>query len=208
MRRTADSYRRGESKYKTEPRVLVLCEDEKSAKTYFELGARHFRAQANVKFVHCGRTDTLGIVEEAIKQTKHYEVVYCVVDRDNHANFDQALKLASSVHGVRALPSYPCFEFWLLLHFGYTRAGFTSIGAVSAADRVVEVLRSKPGMEHYAKGKAEKLFHDLLDKLDPACKHSAQTRVEAVRDDEDNPSSTLHELIAALRQLGSGPKPL
>jgi hypothetical protein len=202
--RDSSSFRRNGAKFKPQPLVLVVCEDTKSSKTYFSEASNHFRSTALVEFSHCGKTDPLGIVEGAVSRASKFERVYCVIDRDSHdaQNFSQALATAALHEKVTLLTSYPCFEFWLLLHFGYTRAPFMPAGKSSAADRVLQVLREKMGMEDYAKGSIEGLFEKLRERLADATKYANRTLLDAQQDADMNPSTPLHELIAVLQALG------
>lgn len=203
MPRNAESFKRRGAKFRPQPRVLVLCEDAKSSKLYLEDAAIASRSSAIVEFAHCGRTDPLGIIEAAIKRSGDYEQVYCVIDRDSHANFDEALQACAGHAKVQPLVSYPCFEYWLLLHFEYTRAPFQRTGKNSAADCVVQELRTKAGMALYAKGSPEGLFQSLRHLLPRARLQAARSLAEAVTDDEMNPSTLLHTLITRMEELGS-----
>lgn len=97
-RRSAASFARGAAKFKVQARVLVLCEDSKSSKTYLEDASKYFRATAQVQIAHPGRTDPLGVVQAGVKQQSAFDAVYCVVDRDSHANWEQAIDLANGHH--------------------------------------------------------------------------------------------------------------
>ncbi|MEJ7928866.1 RloB family protein [Ramlibacter sp. AN1015] len=165
------------------------------------------RSSAAVEFAHCGRTDPLGIVESAVRRSSGYERVYCVIDRDSHANFDEAIAAAAGHAKVSVLASYPCFEYWLLLHFGYTRAPFQRAGNNSAADCVIQELRRKVGMTEYSKGGTKDLFRLLLDRLPEARTRAEQSLRDAEADGEKNPSTPLHRLIDTLEELG-GPLPI
>jgi RloB-like protein len=57
-----------------------------------------------------------------------FEKVFVVFDRDDHEGYYEALAMVASLDGklkndnkqvitFRAIPSIPCFELWLLLHF-------------------------------------------------------------------------------------------
>lgn len=203
--RSPESFKRRGARFKVQPLVLVVCEDAKSSKTYFEDASRHFRAYAQVKFVHPGKTDPLGVISSGVKYAKSFDHVYCVIDRDSHhePNFLAALALGeANKDKVTVLTSYPCFEFWLLLHFEYTRAPFMSVGGVSAADRVLQSLKTKPDMATYAKGKVDGLFEKLLPLLPDAKKRAPRTVIEGMADAEMNPSTPLHLLIDSLEGLG------
>ncbi len=201
MSRGAKSFSRHPARFRPQPRVLVLCEDTKSGKNYLEDASRHYRSFALVEFAHCGHTDPLGIVTEAVKRERDFEEVYCVVDRDSHKKWDEALALSKGSAKVQVIPSYPCFEYWLLIHFDFSRAPYVSVGGVSAADRVIKDLVLKPGMANYAKGYKGNLFVDLFEKLDTAHLHARRSVEQAILDDELNPSTRLHELIDRLSIL-------
>ena len=131
--------------------------------------------------------------------------MYCVIDRDSHdeTNFQSAVALSRANAGrVTLLTSYPCFEFWLILHFGYTRAPFASVGGVSAAERALQHLKTKPDMGDYAKGNIAGLFEKLLPQLSIARTNASRSVAEAHSVGDWNPSTPLHLLIDRLEELG------
>lgn len=203
MSRTASSFARGKARFKTQPTILILCEDTVSSLNYLIEASKHFRAFAEVEVAHCGKTDPRGIVREALSRGKEFDFVYCVIDRDTHETFEEAIAIASANPGkVAVVASYPCYEFWLLLHFDKTRKPYMRTATHSAGDLVVKDLSAKPGMEKYQKGNPGKLFDTLLDRLPAARIRSEQVLTEAFNDDEMNPSTELHLLIAKFESLG------
>lgn len=200
--RGATSFARRSSKYKPQPRILVVCEDEKSCRTYLHEAAQHFRCHADVEIAHIGRTDPQGIVAVAKLRTRDYDRVFCVIDRDTHALFDEAMREAERSPRVDVLASHPCYEFWLLLHFRMTRSPFAPGGGRSAADIVTSELRGEPDMHAYAKGASAGLFDRLLPRLPEARARAAQVLAQALEDMEPNPSTRLHELIDLFEVLG------
>jgi len=205
--RTGRSFSRPSARFEQLPTVLVLCEDLKSSKKYLEDLAKHFRANIKVKFVHCGKTDPLGIVNEAKTQRKSYEQIYCVIDRDSHDNFDQALDVARGA-GIKTIVSYPCFEYWLILHFGYNRKPYRSAGVKSAGDQVMSDLKKIPMMENYLKGTNDNLFKSLgIQRYSDAKTISARILAEAKDLGEHNPSTQIHELGLVIEKL-SAPQPI
>ena len=122
MARDSNSFKRQKSKFKPQPKVLVICEDSKSGKRYLEDASLHFRVSVVVEITHCGKTDPLNIVKEAISRQGKFDHIFCAIDRDTHETFGEALKLVNTAKKVEIIASYPCFEFWLLLHFGYNRS--------------------------------------------------------------------------------------
>ena len=207
MGRTAKSFGRPNPRFKPQPTVLVICEDKKSSLQYLQSVARHFRVHVKVEVTHCGNTDPLGIIQEAVRRQREFDEVYCAIDRDNHENFNDALALAHTCGKVIIIASYPCFEFWLILHYGHNRRPYTSVGNNSAGDRLINELRTHPGMEQYAKGAATSVFESLLGpRFDTARRVSPQVLNEANITEQMNPSTTLHLLIDKFEEL-SQPKP-
>jgi hypothetical protein len=202
MPRSVASFTRPKARYKQNPTVLVLCEDSQSCRIYLEDAARHFRAHAKVEIAHCGMTDPLGIVTEGAKRKRGFDFVYCAIDRDTHKNFDQAVKYAKT-SDVELIVSYPCYEFWLLLHFGKTRKTEASVGAQSAANRIVHRLCAQEGMAEYAKGGNQKTFELLLNKLPIARANATWALKEAVKEENLDPSTRMHDLIAEFEKLGN-----
>jgi RloB-like protein len=206
MARSANSFKRPKPRFKPQARVLVLCEDSKSCLQYLKDAARHFRSYAEVEIAHIG-TDPRNIVQEAINRKRNFDTVYCAFDRDRHERFDEALTLAAAnTDKVVVIASYPCYEFWLLLHFGRTRKPYSGVGSNSAGDLLVRDLCQREGMGGYDKGNSQALFERLLSKLPDARNWSAAVLAEAIDVNELNPSTRLHELIARFEELGT-PQP-
>lgn len=208
MSRQLSAFERKKPSLKQQARLLVLCEDTKSSHDYLTDAASYFRAQTEVKISHCGKNDPLGIVQEAIKLHHLFDHVYCTIDRDSDKKFDEAMKLAAAhAPKVTVIASYPCYEYWLLLHFRKTRKSYLGMGKNSAGDLLVKDLCKEDSMGNYDKGASEKLFDDLLIKLPDARLRAKQVLTEAINDGGINPSTRLHELIDLFEQLGT-PQPV
>ena len=203
MARARSRFDRTEPSFKPQSRVLVICEDTKSSKNYLQDAAVYFRAHAEVEIYHCGKNDPKGIVEVAVKRQRNFDHVYCVIDRDDDKKFDAALNQAVANAKVTVIASYPCYEYWLLLHFGKTRKAYVGVGNHSSGDLLVKDLCKKEGMGGYDKGASRNLFDDLLLRLPGARKFAKETLAEALADNGLNPSTRLHELIDLFEVLGT-----
>ena len=202
--RTIASYGRSRPRFKPQPRVLVICEDSKSAVTYLQEAAYYYRAHLEVEVTHCGRTDPQGIVGEAVRCGRTYDHVYCAIDRDSHPLFAAAEQLAREHKAkVTLKASFPCYEFWLLLHFRKVRRPYNKTAKHSAGDLVCRDLCAEEGMSDYAKGVPKGLFLRLLPRLDEARKRAAEVLTEADADGNPNPSTRLHELLGEFEKLGT-----
>ncbi|MEI6708378.1 MAG: RloB family protein [Methylococcales bacterium] len=196
MARTPTSFNRQKPKLKPPPTVLVICEDTKSGKRYLEDASLHFRVKVQVEIIHCGHTDPKGIVKEAISRQKKFDQVFCAIDRDTHQNFGDALNLANTSEKIKIIVSYPCFEFWLLLHFGYRRKPYAAAGKYSSADLVIKDLLTHPCLKDYDKGKDQHIFNLMLENgFTEARRIAPKVLNEAIASGEMNPSTQLHELL-------------
>jgi len=202
MARKSSLFERKKSSLKQQALALVICEDTKSSLQYLKDAAHHFRAYAEVDIVHCGKNDPLNIVKEAIERQRNFDYVYCAIDRDIHERFDEALVLAKAHKKISIIASYPCYEFWLLLHFQKTRKSYRGIGKNSSGDLLGKDLRKFAGMENYEKGRFENLFDQLIERLPKARERAVQVMREALNEGELNPSTRLHELIECFESLG------
>lgn len=183
--------------------MLVLCEDSKSCLNYLEDAARHFRSYADIEIAHCNKTDPLGIVKVAIARKNQYDQIYCAIDRDSHQNFDEALVLADAhKEKLDVIVSYPCYEYWLLLHFISNRKPYVAAGGKSAGELLVIELQKQVGMEKYAKGDRGNVFEQLKDRLPEAMQRANQVLAQALQDDALNPSTRLHQLLKKFEELG------
>jgi hypothetical protein len=143
-------------------------------------------------------------VTEALKCAKNFDRVICAIDRDAHPNFDEALQLARNSDKVDVCVSYPCFEFWLLLHFEYTRRPYIAAGNRSAADRLVADLSAFPGMEGYDKGKSKGIFAQLLgNRFNAARERAPRALNDALLNENMNPSTRLHETIQLMERMAA-----
>lgn len=199
-----DLRRRGPQK---EPydRVLIVCEGAKTEPTYFQELCDHYQlSTANIKVIPGEGNDPVSIVRTAKKLQRDenhlgekYDRVYCVFDRDEHANYREGCLQAEKEKFICTL-SIPCFEYWLLLHFVESRAPYARTGGRTAAQNCEQDL--KRHIPEYRKG-LRGLFLRLLSQLPVAKARAAHVLADARRTQEDNPSTRVHELVEYLQHL-------
>ena len=167
--------------------------------------ARYRLSTANVVVVGSG-SDPRTVVRVArelrsreARQGEKYDRVYCVFDRDEHATFDAACDEARSSE-ICVIRSWPCFEFWLRLHFGFSRQPYVRSRGRRAGQLCLDELRKL--MPGYAKATRD-IFHLLEDRLESAIGHAARTVTDAEATGELNPSTEVHKLVCYLISLKS-----
>lgn len=201
MARTSNSFGRGKSSKAPQPTVLVICEDLKSGKKYIEDAAFNYRVRLTVEVVHIGKTDPKNIVIEGQRRLMKYDRVFCVLDRDSHTSWDEAHRMAAKTPKLEIVATYPCFEYWLILHFRNNRKPYVREGNRSPGDCCVADLRQCESMEQYAKGKDDRVFDRLLNRLPSAKSNAAAVLSQSEKDGEKNPSTQMHLLLGYLEGL-------
>jgi hypothetical protein len=111
-----------------EKRFLIVCEDDKSAKHYFEALKKHFNLSATSVEVagSKGRTQPIQVVDRAISLkeeaaspqsgTEPFEHVWCVIDGDYGDKIAPA-RARARANQIKLAISTKCFEYWILLHY-------------------------------------------------------------------------------------------
>ena len=185
-------------------RVLVVAEGQKTEAAYLSDIAEHYRlSTANVVILGQG-ADPATVVREAIKLKRRetqrgdaYDRVFCVFDRDSHATFDVASQRAAA-NGVQLARSWPCFEYWLLLHFRLTRSPYVRTRTRSPCDQCIHELRRH--LPDYHKAQHD-VFTTLLPYLEKAKDNAGRAHRDFVATGERNPSTDMHRLVSFLQQL-------
>ncbi|OGA44745.1 MAG: hypothetical protein A3F74_19835 [Betaproteobacteria bacterium RIFCSPLOWO2_12_FULL_62_58] len=204
--RSAKTYRRRGEVREPYDVVLIVCEGKKTEPTYFEGLKRAYRMSgANITVVPGDGNDPVSIVKHAIAEYEKdiYDLVFCVFDRDGHANYQQALdmiaKSASGKNGkLQGITSVPCFEIWVLLHFAYSTAPYMKTGNKSGCDKVIDAVRVH--LPEY-----EKALTGVFERLEPhtnrAVTHADRLARHNRDTGSDNPATKVHELVTYLRGL-------
>jgi hypothetical protein len=146
-------------------RYLIVCEGTKTEPYYFRelLDDLQIRQQT----VRIARNDgaspdrvvahALALYEDDALSGDAYDTIYCVFDRDKHTTFEAAVQrtkdLSAAAKPLVAITSTPCFEVWLLLHFGYTDQPFHHAGKKSVGDQVINALKPNQDLKNTVRGR-------------------------------------------------------
>jgi hypothetical protein len=183
-------------------RVLIVCEDSKSACYYFK-SFKIDPKRAEVFPVGTGmNTDSL--VAEAIRlkdiaaqACQPYSEVWCVFDRDSFPleNYDRAFQMARA-KGIKVAWANEAFEIWYLLHFNYHDTG------VSRDDYHAKLKQC--GLEYDKADKA--IYAQMKDRQPAAFKHARRlerhwNEMGKQFSERENPSTSVHKLVEFLNEL-------
>lgn len=132
---------------------LIVTEGKVTEPVYFDLLRRDLKLPAvRIKVQPGDHTDPRHVIRAAQREAKEqmrkarkgdlavnepakFDHVWAVIDTDValRDNFWNDLQHLASEHKVELAHSTPCFEFWLLLHFGYTTADLVAGAAAKSA---------------------------------------------------------------------------
>jgi hypothetical protein len=183
-------------------RVLIVCEDSKSACCYFD-SFEFDPKRAEVFSVGTGmNTDSLveqaiNLKDKAVRACQPYNDVWCVFDRDSFplANYDRAFQLARA-NGVKVAWSNEAFELWYLLHFNYHDTG------ISRNDYKAKL--KKCGIEYDKSDKT--IYAKVKQRQATAFKHARTlerhwNEMGQKFPQRENPSTSVHKLVEFLNEL-------
>lgn len=155
--------------------------------------------------LHSKGTEPLQVIEFAVgefNKTKAYEWVFPVFDRDDHRTYNNALSKTAALDKSRknderklvrfvGVPSVPCFEFWLLLHFADIQEFFHR-------DEIFRRLREHiPG---YNKG-AKKVYEATEPTLAAATQRATRLRERFNPFAGTDPYTNVDVLVEMLRSI-------
>jgi hypothetical protein len=184
-------------------RFLIICEGEKTEPNYFD-GYRV--PQLVVDAVGTGY-NTLSLVDEAIRLKGEkeaearrrgrspYDQIWCVFDRDSFPadSFNSAIRKAEAA-GFQVAYTNEAFELWYLLHFDDHRATLHRT-------QYCEILTDRLGHK-YHKGSL-KMYAELLNRQVEAIRRAESLLADygaSHNPQQDNPCTTVHLLVKALRE--------
>ena len=219
-KKTANSMARRQASRATMRRILIVTEGEVTEVEYFE-SLKYLLSLGSVDLDICGKecdSSPTAVVRYALQRAETegahdkggYNDVYCVFDRDTHTDFEKALsqiltanKPRSGFKGetIQAVPSYPCFEFWFLLHFTYSRAPYAAANGKTVAQVVESELRKHSPFDSYAKSLTKEMLDALQTNKDKAVEHAEKAMKDSENTGEKNPSTEVHLLVKALYDL-------
>ncbi|MGG6898838.1 RloB family protein [Rhizobium sp. BR 315] len=182
--RTESRLTRKQGRKRPYDRTLIVCEGEKTEVNYFDAIRREKRLpNADIQVVPSDYgTSPLNIVEYAIdhfSESKAFDRVYVVFDRDDHASYHNALAKAEATDKklkndggkavpFTAIPSVPNFELWLLLHF-------RDVLAPIHRNEVYAALRLPAHYPTYAKN-SKTVYADTKDRIPAATTRAVHLR--------------------------------
>lgn len=185
---------------------LILCEGNNTEPAYFNA----FRlATASVRALGVTSGDAMAVVRTAIKRRNAetnkgniFDHSWVVFDKDDTPDdkFNAAIALAET-EGFRVAYSNQAFELWFLLHFGF-------LSRSMHRSQYVNQLSGFLPFSYDNRAETAKLMFKVLFDLQPQAIENAKRLDKKYADEAggnlrnpavEEPSTTVHELVEALR---------
>ena len=200
--------------------ILIVCEGSATEPSYFnKMIERERLSSANVCVTGECSSDPLSVVNYAIDKfelrnkdqnnERKYDRIYCLIDRDEHANLNSALDKAFQYNKnvgsqiITLIKSYPCFEYWYICNFDLFRGSIKRIGNKSPG-AVCESYLNRYWKQEFKKNynKTDPNNYTLLEnKIYDGLKNAKSSLKDAKAVNEENPSTEVHILIEYLLNL-------
>jgi hypothetical protein len=185
-------------------RILIVCEDTKSAPRYLEELKQHLRLSATSVSVVDSKsyTQPKQVVERAIKEKAkaaqeeerdglpRYHACYAVIDGDYGNKVKAARKLAFE-NGIELIVSTPCFETWVLFHVAHWDT------SVAKCKDVIHEL--KKHLPEYHKGSFS--YGQLVARHNEARIRAEKLRRATTLPEEQNPCSDMYKMLTKLLEI-------
>lgn len=192
---------------KTRPRILILCEGEKTEPFYFK-GLKSDPAHKNLtSVIVIGDTKfntARELIDQAIREQKSavregnsYFEIWVVIDKDGYTKHPESFDRAR-IHNINIAFSSVAFEFWILLHFKYTTKVFPK------CDELISYLKKEYLPEYEKKGQ---IYDMIKDKTCTAIENAKKIRKTSPDLDSSsppykiNPYTNIDTLVCRLLHL-------
>ena len=108
-----------------------------------------------VKVATCKRSNPLAVVDEAISLQNDYDELWCVFDKDDFSDFDEAIMKVSGYPKISCAFSNEAIEYWFTLYFS------NRTGPISRK-RLNEMISKQFGVEY---DKSSAIIERVCEKL-------------------------------------------
>ncbi|MBA1433591.1 MAG: RloB domain-containing protein [Epsilonproteobacteria bacterium] len=197
-------------------RVLIVSEGTETEPNYLHALKEYFKLnKAAIEIVPSSGSAPQSVVRhakgaiiDACRKGNPYAKVYCVIDKDSHPSYANALQTIKDYDPENkehygtvlcAIPSVPCFEYWILMHFSQSTRSFGTGGSSPCGQLISTALSTH--IPHYQK--ADRLLSKELitTQLATARANSVITLCAANNAGTDDPSTKMHLLVDELEHL-------
>lgn len=207
--RQAAKLARKQGKRPAYDRILIVCEGSKTEPLYLDDIRQKLRIPtADIEVIHSTNgTEPRQVVdsaEQVFLASRNFDLVVAVFDKDDHKTYHDALLRAAKLDqtlknsdrklvGFKAVPSVPCFELWILLHF-------QDVHAFWHRDDVIAAVSSAGRLPGYRKGSTG-IYAKTEDRIPEATARAEYLRTKFNPTTGADPYTDMDWLVGKLRSL-------
>lgn len=195
-------------------KILFVAEGTVTEPTYIDLFREHFKIPERlIVFKNVPNVDPKGLVEQVLQarqemiNNKSYnpgsgDRSFVLCDVKEHiestnelitkSHFNNAIQSIKKFDDVYLITSNPCFEYWLLLHFGFFQSAMT-------AEEACEKLKRQSCFESFNKHISRQMFLELEKTLLIAISNGNKTAELDKNKHNSNPHSYMSEFMSRLK---------
>lgn len=154
-----NKYKRQTPRFEIRDKVLILCSGE-TEEIYFNNFKKKCKLSldnVSVKVEPSKKSNPMAVVNAAIEVRSDYNEIWCVFDKDNFRDFDDAINKVRSYGNVFCAFSNEAIEYWFLLHF------MKKHGAIGRSS-LNNLLETKLGFEYNKEVKTIERMCAVLNK--------------------------------------------
>lgn len=175
-------------------RILIVCEGKKTEPLYLKAMKNHYkitsldtrtgdRPQLTALLAFAKKHD-----QQSQKEGNPYTRIYLVYDHDNQKNLKHTEQQIEE-KGYIKIRSIPCFEYWLILHFEYTRQPFSTPCACKQKWKEVSKKENLNADQ----------FSGLMSCINKAIENAERADKDAEQSQQPNPTTDMPILVGALK---------
>lgn len=194
------------------PKILIVTEGL-SEEIYFK-SLKEILKLSSVTVIKSSFTDSIGIVKDArnyeiksINSKDEYNCIFCVFDLDTVKDkqfisdieeYNKKNEEFSSV--IYPILTFPCIEFWFILHYNCHSAPFSNTRNRSIGDNVKSEFKKYQNNYHETN---RDCIYEIASEYKTAVHNAKAIMEQQVNCNSSNPVTNLHQLVEILRNIHS-----
>ncbi len=196
--------KRNHNQRKVKSIVAIGCEGKNKTETIY---LKNFSSrECIIRFSTGKHTDPIGMANDLVEFIKKEDIkaeygdkIYLLIDTDVNQNKQSQIDKAKEIcnqYDIELITSTPTFEYWYILHFGYTTKIYQS------SEQVKNDMKNK--IENYSE--SMNVYPIITNKTDEAIKNAKQLENFQIKNGQDlnnencNPYTGVYKVIEELKK--------
>ena len=199
--------KRNRNKRKTKSIIAIGCEGKNKTETlYFK---NFISRECIIKFSTGIHTDPVGMANDLVDFIKKEDIkadygdkMYLLIDTDVNENKQSQIDEAKEIcnrNDIELITSTPAFEYWYILHYGYTSKGYQSSKQIKS-----EMKKKIPNYSENID-----VYPIIKDKTDDAIRNAINIEKyqkengQVIDSEKANPHTSVYKVVKELKKRNS-----